>query len=163
MSFMSKLAGSIFSSDWYILMFAVFTVAALVVVLLANRRVSGEFENWKREIYYSVLIYRVLTIGYTLFVTFISIFPILGMLGTVTALLGLDLSGESAAASARTGFFNALTSTAWGIIFAVIFKIVNAVISQSVENNIQQVTDLINQNRENIRKKKGKLSDLIKR
>ena len=128
----------------------------------------ANIQHWEQGVskpprYIPMLIYRVLTIGYTLFVTFISIFPILGMLGTVTALLGLDLSGESAAASARTGFFNALTSTAWGIIFAVIFKIVNAVISQSVENNIQQVTDLINQNRENIRKKKGKLSDLIKR
>lgn len=163
MSFMSKLGSSIFSSDWYILLFAVFAVAALVVVLLANRRVSGEFERWKKEIYYSVLIYRVLTIGYTLFVTLISIFPILGMLGTVTALLGLDLSGEAASVSARTGFFNALTSTAWGIIFAVIFKIINAVISPAVENNIQLVTDLINQNRDRIRRKKGKLSDLIRR
>ena len=69
------------------------------------------------------------------------------MFGTVTALLGLDLSGDAAVTSARTGFFNALTSTTWGIIFALIFKIVNAVISSSIENNITLVTDLINSGR----------------
>ena len=147
MNFMSKLFGSITSNDFYILFFALLTAFLLVIVLWANKRVDKEFGRWKREKHYSRLIYRCLTIGYTLFVTLISIFPLLGMFGTVTALLGLDLSSDAAVSSARNGFFNALTSTTWGIIFAVIFKIVNAVIASSVENNITLVTDLINSGR----------------
>ncbi len=147
LNFMSKLLGSITSNDFYILFFAMLTCFLLVIVIWANKRVDKEFGRWKREKHYSRLIYRCLTIGYTLFVTLISIFPLLGMFGTVTALLGLDLSGEAAVASARGGFFNALTSTTWGIIFAIIFKIVNAVISSSVENNINLVTELINSGR----------------
>lgn len=55
----------------------------------------------------------------------ISIFPLLGMLGTVIGLLGLDLaSGDMD--NIKNNFFIALTSTAWGIIFSVIFKVAHA-------------------------------------
>ena len=71
-----------------------------------------------------------------LFVTMISIFPLLGMLGTVIGLLGLDLaSGDMD--NIKNNFFIALTSTAWGIIFSVIFKIAHAWISDDVEEQIE--------------------------
>ncbi len=149
MNFMSKLGASIMTSDIYILLTAIVAAVVMIVVLCANKMVNKEFALWKKEKYYSAHIYRCLTVGYTMFVTLISIFPLLGMFGTVTALLGLDLSG-TASESAKLSFFNALTSTTWGIIFSVFFKIINALFASSVENNIKLVTDLINSNREQI-------------
>jgi chemotaxis protein MotA len=64
------------------------------------------------------------------------------MLGTVTALLGLDMSNAEAISNAKNNFFDALTSTTWGIIFAVIFKVVNAFIATSVEDNIRKLSEL---------------------
>ena len=73
---------------------------------------------------------------YTLFVTMISIFPLLGMLGTVVGLLGLDLeSGDMN--NIKNNFFIALTSTAWGIVFSVIFKLIHAFIADDVEEQIE--------------------------
>ena len=149
MNFASKLAASITTNDIYILFAAIVAATVLAVVLYANKMVNKEFALWKKEKYYSKHIYRCLTVGYTMFVTLISIFPLLGMFGTVTALLGLDLSA-TASESAKSGFFNALTSTTWGIIFSVIFKIINAVFASSIENNITLITELINSNREQI-------------
>ena len=62
---------------------------------------------------------------YTLFLTFVSIFPLLGMLGTVCGLLGLDLATGDME-NIKNNFFIALTSTAWGIIFSGFFKVLNA-------------------------------------
>lgn len=77
-----------------------------------------------------------LNVTYTLFITFISIFPLLGMLGTVMALLGLDLSvGDMT--NIKNNFFDALTSTAWGIIFSVFFKIIHAPFANYIENQIE--------------------------
>lgn len=149
MNFASKLAASITTNDIYILFAAIVAAVVLIVVLYANKMVNREFALWKKEKYYSKHIYHCLTVGYTMFVTIISIFPLLGMFGTVTALLGLDLSA-TASESAKASFFNALTSTTWGIIFSVIFKVINALFASSVENNIQLITDLINSNREQI-------------
>ena len=74
--------------------------------------------------------------SYTLFVTFISIFPLLGMFGTVCGLLGLDLSAGDME-NIKNNFFMALTSTAWGIIFSVIFKIVHAYYADDIEEQIE--------------------------
>ena len=56
---------------------------------------------------------------YNMFITLITLFPLLGMFGTVAALLSLDLTGEIE--QIKGNFFNALTSTAWGIVFSVLF------------------------------------------
>ena len=87
--------------------------------------------------------YRKINSNYTLFITLISIFPLLGMLGTVIALLGLDMSTADAISNAKNNFFGALTSTAWGIIFAVAFKIINARFFADVEDLIQRHLSLI--------------------
>ena len=87
--------------------------------------------------------YRKINSNYTLFITLISIFPLLGMLGTVIALLGLDMSTAEAISNAKNNFFGALTSTAWGIIFAVVFKIINARFFADVEDLIQRHLSLI--------------------
>lgn len=58
---------------------------------------------------------------YALFSGFTSVFPLWGMLGTVISLIKaagvMDAGGV-----AMDEFFGALSSTAWGIIFGIIFK-----------------------------------------
>lgn len=67
---------------------------------------------------------------YTLYVNITGIFPLLGILGTVIALLGMvgnttDING---------GFFSALTSTFWGLVFAIIFKFLDGFLSPKLED-----------------------------
>lgn len=140
MSFREKIWQSLFTSDIYILYFVIFALICLLITLLCSHEINKNMKKWECEKYYKKLINTGLNVCYTLFVTIISIFPLLGMFGTVKALLELDLSNVN---SAKNNFFDALTSTTWGILFAVIFKLVNAFISTSVENNIQKLADLI--------------------
>lgn len=149
MGFIDKMLGSV-AEDWYIFAAALFAVLCLVIVRNENRSVDEEFDKWKSENHYSRYIYKRLTNFYTLFLTLITIFPLLGMLGTVISLLRLDFSSEAALDSAKNSFFDALTSTAWGIIFALIFKVVNAFIATSVNDNIDKVADLIGNKAVNI-------------
>lgn len=142
MSFGEKIWTSLFSSDVYILISAFLTVLCLLLVRYYNKKTKKEINKFEQEknISYTTHVYNWLTASYTLFITAISIFPLLGMFGTVKALLELDLSNIN---NAKNNFFDALTSTTWGIIFSIGFKIVNAFISTSVENNIQKLADLI--------------------
>ncbi|MBQ8961478.1 MAG: MotA/TolQ/ExbB proton channel family protein [Ruminococcus sp.] len=72
---------------------------------------------------------------YSLFVNLTGIFPLLGILGTVISLLGLvsdmqDVTGN---------FYGALTSTFWGLVFAIVFKFLDGVISPEIEDNEKSV------------------------
>jgi len=68
---------------------------------------------------------------YSLFTNFIAIFPLLGLLGTVIALLGV--AGGDDYGNVEHNFFVALTSTLWGVGCAIVFKVVNALIAPSME------------------------------
>ena len=78
---------------------------------------------------------------YAFYTNFTSIFPLLGMLGTVVSLIntvnqsGFDVSGS---------FFSALTSTFWGIIFAIAFKILDSGISYKIDDNEKHLEYLFN-------------------
>ena len=124
--FWGKMLPHLFSADWYIGGWALLTGVLLFVVRLKARDVSHWFSESPSARSLNTLISarRRLSIFYTLFTTFISIFPLLGMFGTVQALVGLDLTGEMD--GVKQHFFEALTSTAWGIIFAIIFKLLHA-------------------------------------
>ncbi|MDE6834570.1 MAG: MotA/TolQ/ExbB proton channel family protein, partial [Ruminococcus sp.] len=79
---------------------------------------------------------------YSVFVNLTGIFPLLGMLGTITSLLSLvadttDITGN---------FYGALTSTFWGLIFAIIFKFVDGVISAKVDDNEKNVALYLERN-----------------
>ena len=75
-----------------------------------------------------------INVRYTLLSNLIALFPLLGMLGTVTSLIGLATGMSDTSNSLEISmFFNALTSTAWGIFFSIIFKLVTASISSKVE------------------------------
>lgn len=143
MGFFGKMLASI-GEDWYIFFCAMIAVGCLIVIRVSNKKVDKSFGLWKSENYYSNFIYKALTLSYSVFVTLITIFPLLGMLGTVKSLIVLNFADDNAILSARNSFFDALTSTAWGIIFAIIFKVVNAVISKHTDDNIEKVSELIN-------------------
>lgn len=115
----------------------IFITAAIAAVLLVFSKkfakdIEHHFETSEGKLKGSV--YYTLDICYTLFITLISIFPLLGMLGTVKALLELDMTQERT--SLQNNFFSALTSTAWGIIFAIGFKIANSFVQPKIENMI---------------------------
>ncbi|MCM1314879.1 MAG: MotA/TolQ/ExbB proton channel family protein [Muribaculaceae bacterium] len=79
---------------------------------------------------------------YSVFVNLTGIFPLLGMLGTITSLLGLvadtsDVTGN---------FYGALTSTFWGLVFAIIFKFIDGVISARVDDNEKSVALYLERN-----------------
>lgn len=68
---------------------------------------------------------------YTLYGTVTGIFPLLGILGTVVSLLGMVGEGTDVTG----GFFAALTSTFWGLVFAIIFKFMDSFLSPKLEES----------------------------
>lgn len=134
-----KLKESILGNDFLILLAGIMALVFMMVTLVLAKILKNDINK-------NVEISKNLLYGtskfYTLFVTMISIFPLLGMLGTVIGLLGLDLaSGDMD--NIKNNFFIALTSTAWGIIFSVIFKVAHAWIVDNVEEQIATAKKLI--------------------
>ena len=77
---------------------------------------------------------------YSWFTNLTTMFPLFGMLGTVMSLIPMV---DSIGTSNTTSFFTALTSTFWGIIFAITFKICDANISFKIEDNEKHLEYLI--------------------
>ena len=89
---------------------------------------------------------------YSMFVNLTGIFPLLGILGTVVSLLGMvsdstDITGN---------FYGALTSTFWGLVFAIIFKFIDGVISAKIEDNEKTVALYLDRNNAPDRRPKGR-------
>ena len=76
---------------------------------------------------------------YTVFANVTSIFPLLGILGTVISLMPMvaDMADMS------RNFFAALTSTFWGLVFAIIFKLLDGFLVSRIEDNDKNVTLLL--------------------
>ena len=87
MSFGEKIWQSLFSSDWYILFAFFLTLLCLSFVWYFNMKTKKEIVKCEQEknIRHITFIYNWFTVFYTLFITAISIFPLLGMFGTVKA------------------------------------------------------------------------------
>lgn len=138
-----KLSESILKNDILILIVAVFALAFGIATFILAKSIEHRTKEWKKNknITFSKYLLNGTRLFYTLFVTLISIFPLLGMLGTVIGLLGLDLaSGDMD--NIKNNFFIALTSTAWGIIFSILFKIGYALIADNVEEQIETAKKL---------------------
>jgi len=80
---------------------------------------------------------------YSIFTSIISIFPYLGILGTVYSLIGV--AGDSGFDNMQDSFLIALTSTFWGVIFAIGFKVFgDAPLLPKVEQYNADVDRLLN-------------------
>ncbi len=143
-----SLKKSILGNDFLMLLAAILALVFMVVTLVLAKAIERRAEEWEKNknVPFSKFLLHGTSRFYTLFVTMISIFPLLGMLGTVIGLLGLDLaSGDMD--NIRNNFFIALTSTAWGIIFSVIFKFLHAWICDNVEAQIEVAKTLTEESR----------------
>ncbi len=89
---------------------------------------------------------------YSVFVNLTGIFPLLGILGTVISLLGM----VSDAGNATDNFYGALTSTFWGLVFAIIFKFMDGIISAKIEDNEKTVELYLSRNSKTAGDKSGK-------
>ena len=134
---------SILGNDIIILFAAILTFVFMLFTLFMKTSIKGRVKEWEknRNKPFTKFLVHWLSRFYTLFTTTITIFPLLGMLGTVCGLLGLDLAAGDMD-NIKNNFFLALTSTAWGIIFSVIFKMFNALISDGVEEQIENAKRL---------------------
>jgi len=76
---------------------------------------------------------------YSMYTNLTSIFPLLGILGTVIALIPMmqDM------ANMQGNFFVALTSTLWGLVFAIFFKLLDAILSPRIERNNRGIDDYL--------------------
>ena len=159
--FILTLLKSLFTTtDIFILFFAIATGAVFYLTfrvqktLFDNLRINERLANPKekkqstpkdiREHEDLVLKQRdKMNVRYAFFSNMTTIFPLLGMLGTVKSLIGV---ASNIAGTEIDQFFGALTSTAWGIIFAVIFKMLDSVISVKVTTNNKEVDTLLERN-----------------
>lgn len=116
-------------------------IVALVVLVFSiafacaiNRHFKKGDDDLKNVVYY------LLDISYTVFITIISLFPLLGMFGTVKSLIGLGeiFQTDDDMNSIKSEFFLALTSTALGIICSIVYKIINAFFQPFIENQIEK-------------------------
>lgn len=84
---------------------------------------------------------RRMNLSYTIFENITTIFPLMGLLGTVISLIPMV---KSIGTIEQGLFFSALTSTFWGIVFAIIFKGINGYLDAGIteaEKNIQIFLD----------------------
>lgn len=70
---------------------------------------------------------------YILFLNVTAIFPLMGLLGTVVSLIPMVGTNDT------NLFMMALTSTFWGIVFAIIFKLANGQLQALVEGNNEAI------------------------
>lgn len=135
-----KLGKSIISNDIYILWAAIIELILFTCSYSLAKNASARIEKQKNK--KKRCTNKALISLYNVFCTGISIFPLLGMFGTVMALLGLDLAANDMT-NIRNNFFMALTSTAWGIIFSIVFKILHAVYEDFFTKQIDESTKLV--------------------
>ncbi len=105
-----------------------------LVLFVPERNCLGEAERRVAAIRESEIagLHRRETRAYQVFSNFIMIFPLLGILGTVLSLLPLvGILGQEVSAN----FFAALTSTFWGLVFAIVFKVLDGFLSGAVADN----------------------------
>ena len=76
-----------------------------------------------------------LNLFYSIFASLTGMFTLAGMLGTVVSLIPMVSDLESM----QHGFFTALTSTFWGIVFSIIFKFLDSFLSVRVEENMKDI------------------------
>lgn len=138
LTFVKKMINGIGGFDTIILVAAVIELIIFFVILHANSSLKKEINEKDisfRELGKDRKILRWLC---SIFITVITIFPLLGMFGTVISLLNLEINTSNAdqMLNVQSSFWDALTSTAWGIVFSIVFKLCWAWISSDISDNI---------------------------
>lgn len=77
---------------------------------------------------------------YTLFLNITAVFPLMGILGTVWSLMKLSGADDISAS-----FGMALRTTLWGLIFAIIFKLLDSLISPKLDRALDEAEYLIHE------------------
>lgn len=77
---------------------------------------------------------------YTLYLNLTAVFPLLGILGTVISLMKLSGTDDIAA-----NFGMALRTTLWGLIFAILFKLLDSAISAKLDRALDEADYLIHE------------------
>lgn len=133
------LSASILGYDFPILLLAIASFVFFLITISMAKAIKKRRIEWQKNknVQFSSFLLHGLSRFYTLFGTTISLFPLFGMLGTVFGLLGLDLANGNMD-NIKNNFFVALTSTAWGIIFSVIYKFLDAFVADYVEEQIEE-------------------------
>ncbi|MBR3666493.1 MAG: MotA/TolQ/ExbB proton channel family protein [Ruminococcus sp.] len=137
--------------NFWILAFLIFDIIAYFKSKSYKKEIENAISNWEQD---NDLFqfdengkiqkcYDKLNSWYTIFVTIITVFPLLGMLGTVASLLILDTSSPEALNDASDSFFSALSSTLLGLILAIIFKVINAAKLYDIEDVNQRLLKVI--------------------
>ena len=134
-----KLFSSFTIIDIGIIGTAMVSAVLFIICLKFANDIRNGIAEWKRtsDSKYLSSGTNYLIVFYNIFLTIISIFPLLGMFGTVMGLLNVDFS-IGTMDDVKTNFFTALTSTAWGIFFSVIFKILNSFFAYHIETQIEE-------------------------
>lgn len=84
---------------------------------------------------------------YTLFLNITAVFPLMGILGTVWSLMRLTGADDISA-----NFGMALRTTLWGLIFAIIFKLLDSLISPKLDRALDEADYLIHEHDKEKRK-----------
>lgn len=71
---------------------------------------------------------------YTWYVNISAVFPLLGILGTVLALIGM----QGQAMDSDSSFLVALTSTFWGLVFSILFKSLQTLIEAKLDEGVRE-------------------------
>ncbi len=92
--------------------------------VITYERDWGEYDGFRKK-------YQKSLSKYNKFTLYIQLFPLLGILGTVAGLY-IAMNARDGAASLYSGVGFALSSTILGIVFAIIFKIWDVILSNTV-------------------------------
>lgn len=146
-SVFKTMAQNIAKTDWIVFTGLIFTLPSFFSISRIRKKLRRKYKkmpdnpDWAEDL-------RVdLNRAYSVFTSSITLYPLLGMFGTVISLISVgdvDFSQAAESLNAIKGdFFTALTSTAWGIVFAAVFKVVNSFVQPKVEDDMKIITSLV--------------------
>ena len=116
-------------------------LSLLVISIVWSKKILKSM-NVNNEIDYKNTSFNWINFCYSAFIALVSIFPLLGMLGTVLSLLSLDIV-SGATEELKANFFMALDTTAWGLVFSIGFKIANSFLQTTIETAIEKIDVLV--------------------
>ena len=161
MDLLRAIFGNILGIDGFII---IITILNIFVVGHMARRLSNKAENSMRKVVYKPIgdiveqiskpekeekldLHKLkLTIEtqhtwYQIFISITSIMPLLGILGTIVSLLAITALEEGII---QANFLTALSSTFWGIVGAIICRVVEGTLTPIVDRNQDNFDLLIN-------------------